>query len=316
MPTDDAGPPKVDRPAPTARAGSHDAWSRWLALAPVTRGILAMILSTVSFTLMHAAIVHVSRDIHPFQIAFARNIFGLIVFVPIIARSGLAVFHTSKIGLHILRNVLNVGAMLMFFTALALTPMSRVTALSFTAPLFMAALSVLVLGEKFHARRAGALLVGFAGALLILQPGFVAVDVGAMLVLGSALVWALTMIVIKFLARTDGSTTIAAHMVLWLSLFSIIPAATVWVWPTPGIWATLVFIGVSGTIAQILLTEALKLADSSEVMPFDFLKLIWATLFGFVFFGQVPDVVVWIGAAIIFSSGMVVIADRDRRPSA
>jgi len=196
--------------------------------------------------------------------------------------------------------------MLMFFTSLSLTPVARVTALAFTAPLFTALLSVLFLGERFRARRWTALALGFAGMLIILRPGMIPADLGSLLVVGSASLWAVTMIVIKVLSRTESSFAITAYMNLFLALFSLGPALWVWVMPPPEMWVWLVAIGVIGTIAQLALSQALKETEPTAVLPFDFLKLIWTAILGFWVFGEVPDVLTWVGAAVVFGSGFYI----------
>jgi drug/metabolite transporter (DMT)-like permease len=295
---------------------TEQARALWSRTPPSLRGITVMVISTVAFSSMHAAIVFVSKDLHPFQIAFFRNLFGLLIFIPVIRQSGLVLWRTDRVGMHILRSVLNVMAMLAFFTALTLTPLPRVTALSFTAPLFMALLAVLFLGERMYAFRWYALLLGFAGTLIILRPGVIPLEIGSLLVIGSAFIWSVTMVVIKKLSQTETSLTITGHMVLWLSLFSFIPALYVWQMPSVTGWLLLVFIGCCGTFAQLLLAEALKQADSTTVMPFDFLKLVWASLFGYFLFGQTSDAFVWIGAVLVFSAGMYVTWHERRRSKA
>lgn len=288
---------------------------RWSNLSPTARGITAMVLSTVCFSTMHAAISWATTDLHPFQVAFFRNLFGFCIFIPVFARSGLAVLHTNRLGLHALRSVLNVVAMLMFFSALAMTPIARVTALSFTAPLFMAVLSVVILRERIDPIRAFALLIGFGGALVIIRPGIIPLDVGALLTVASALIWAVTMLVIKRLSTTESSLTTTAYMVIWLSALSAIPALLVWSWPTWPVLLALAFIGIAGTFAQLLLAESLKQADGTVVMPFDFLKLVWASLLGVVLFGQIPDVLTWVGAVVIFAAGFLIIrSEQTNKP--
>ena len=269
-------------------------------------GIVAMLVSTVFFSAMHAAVRHVSHEIPPIQAAFFRNFFGLIVFLPILMRSGLTVLHTDRIGLHLVRACLNVCAMFAFFTALSITPIAKVTALSFTSPLFMAVLSVIILGERMRVRRWTATILGFVGTLIILRPGIEAIDLGSVLVVSSAIVWAVTMIVIKFLARTDSSLTITAYMNVLLSILSLGPAIYVWQTPSAEAWMWLVFIGVSGTLAQLTLTEALSQTEATAVMPFDFLKLVWTAAMGFLFFAEIPTIYTWIGAAVIFFSGFYI----------
>jgi drug/metabolite transporter (DMT)-like permease len=290
----------------------HRALLRWHSQTPVTRGILLMCLSTVAFAIMHASVRFVSADLPPFQIAFFRNLFGLAFLLPFLVGAGFAQMRTKRLGMHALRGLINVCAMLMFFTSLSITPLATVTALSFTAPIFAAVLSFFFLGERFYLYRWIAIIVGFLGMLIILRPGFVEVELGAMLAAGAAALWAIAMIIIKMLSRTDSSVAIVAWMGIFLCAFSIGPA--LWVWQTPTLWNLiwLAFIGFSGSIAQVTLSQSLKESDPTAVLPFDFLKLIWATILGAWFFGELPDVLTFVGAIVIFTAGLF-IALRERR---
>ncbi len=283
----------------------------WNRQTPVMRGIVLMCLSTVAFSIMHGLVRFVSEVLPPFQIAFFRNIFGLAFLLPLLMRSRFAVLRTRQIGLHALRGVINMAAMLMFFTALSISPIAKVTALGFTAPIFMAILAVIVLGERFRIYRWSAIFLGFAGMLIILRPGLVVIDTGALLVIGSAVLWAVAMLIIKIQSRTESSLTIVAYMGIFLGVFSITPA--LWVWQpfelqTLGL---MVLIGLFGSIAQMAISESLKETDPTALMPFDFLKLIWTAMIGAWFFAEIPDIFTWIGATVIFSSGLF-IAFRER----
>ena len=283
----------------------------WKRQTPVIRGIVLMCLSTIAFSIMHGLVRFVSEVLPPFQIAFFRNIFGLAFLLPLLMRSRFAILRTKQIGLHALRGVINMAAMLMFFTALAISPIAKVTALGFTAPIFMAILAVLVLGERFRIYRWSAIFLGFVGMLIILRPGLVAIDTGALLVIGSAALWAVAMIIIKIQSRTESSLTIVAYMGIFLGVFSIGPA--VWVWQPFGLktLGLMVLIGLFGSIAQMAISESLKETDSTALMPFDFLKLIWTSMIGIWFFSEIPDIYTWVGATVIFSSGLF-IAFRER----
>ena len=285
--------------------------SSWKNQTSVMRGIVLMCLSTIAFSIMHGLVRFVSEVLPPFQIAFFRNIFGLAFLIPLLMRSRFAILRTKQIGLHALRGVINMAAMLMFFTALAISPIAKVTALGFTAPIFMAILAVLVLGERFRIYRWSAIFLGFMGMLIILRPGLVAIDTGALLVIGSAALWAVAMIIIKIQSRTESSLTIVAYMGIFLGIFSIGPA--VWVWQPFGLQTLgfMVLIGLFGSIAQMAISESLKETDSTALMPFDFLKLIWTAIIGVWFFAEVPDIYTWVGATVIFLSGLF-IAFRER----
>jgi drug/metabolite transporter (DMT)-like permease len=281
-------------------------------LSPVARACVLMVVATMTFAAMHTAIRHTTQHVPAAQVAFLRNVFGLVVVVPLLVRHGLGVFYTRKLGLHVLRSLLNAVSMVAFFLGLSLTPIARATALSFTAPLFTALLSALLLGEVFRWRRWTAIVCGFAGTLVILRPGMQALDLGALLIIGSSLLWGLAIIDIKILGRTETTLTITAYVTVLMIPLTLVPALSVWQTPPAGMWPWLIFIGVIGTLGQIVVTDALKLADMTVLMPLDFLKLVWATAFGIVLFAEVPDLFTWLGAAIVFGSS-VYIAWRESK---
>lgn len=285
--------------------------ARWMRQSPVMRGVSMMCLSTIAFSVMHLAVRIASAELHAFQIAFFRNLFGLAFLLPLLVGSGFSQLRTKRLGLHALRGVVNIVAMFLFFSALATTPLATVTALGFTAPIFASVLSVVVLGEVFQIRRWAAIGLGFAGVLIILRPGVAGVETGALMVIASAVLWSVALILVKILSRTESSVAIVAWMGIFLSALSVGPA--LWVWRDPSLWAWgwLVFIGLSGSVAQVTLSQSLKETDPTAVMPFDFLKLIWAALLAFWYFGEVPDELTLIGAAVIFGSGLYV-AHRER----
>lgn len=274
----------------------------WAGASPSTRGIAIIVLSTFGFAGMHTLIRYVSKDIHPFEIAFFRNLFGMVVFTPWLVRHGFAILRTRRIALHSIRAGLNIIAMLCFFTGLSMTPIARVTALGFTAPVFAALLAVLFLGERFRFRRWVAMALGFAGTLIILRPGLETIDTGSLLILASTLAWGITLIVIKMLGRTDSALTITAYMNITLGLLSFIPALFVWTTPSLVNLFWMLCIGVLGTLAQVGMAQALKEADTGVVMPFDFLRLVWVSILGYLLFAEVPDVFTWVGGSVVFAS--------------
>ena len=277
-------------------------WRTALGQASGGRALALMFVSTMGFSIMHVLVRHLSGGLHPFEIAFFRNLFGLIVIVPWFLRYGTAVLKTQKLPLHLLRSALNVVAMLCFFYALSITPLSEVAALSFTAPIFATILAVLILHEVVRARRWVAILFGFAGTFVAIRPGFAEVGLGAMLLIVQSMLWGCALVVIKVLGRSDSSVTIAAYMTLLMIPLSLVPA--LWFWQTPSLdelgW--LVLIGVIGTVAQLLMTQALKEGEAAVVMPVDFFKLIWAAILGYVFFAEIPTVYTWIGGTMIFAA--------------
>jgi drug/metabolite transporter (DMT)-like permease len=278
----------------------------------VLRGALLMAGAAVCYAILHGSVRYISSEIHPFEITFFRNLFGFIVLLPWFVVHGLKPLRTRRIGLHLVRATSNVVAMMMFFMALSMTPLALVQALGFTAPLFATVLAIFILGERVRLRRWTALIAGFIGALIIIRPGIQPIDTGSLLTLGSAAVWGFTLITIKILARTDSAVTITTYMVLLMSPLSLLPALYYWTWPDPEAWMWLVVCGVAGTVAQLLMAQSFRVAEATVVLPFDFTKIVWGALIGYLVFGEIVDIWTWIGAAVIFS-GITYITYRERK---
>ena len=233
--------------------------------------------------------------------------------LPWFVRYGLEPLRTRRIGLHVLRAVFNVVAMLSFFYALSIAPLAEVTALGFTAPIFATA------ARRADARRGRAPAplerdpVGFAGVLFIVRPGLEAVGPGQLLTLGSSLSWACALLVIKTLGpdrfqRHDHQLHGAPDDPADRS----VPARSSGSGRTrpssPG-WS---LIGLLGGTGQFCMTEALRQADTAVVMPIDFCKLIWVAALAYLAFGEVPDRFTWLGGTVVFAS-VLYIAYRGRR---
>jgi len=271
------------------------------ALPQAAVGCLAMLAATILFACMHATVRLASLDLHPLEVVFFRNLFGLIAISPWFFR-------------HILRATLNVVAMSAFFVALTLIPLAKVQTLTFTAPVFTMLLAATLLGEKIDRSRWIAVAIAALGTLLVLRPGQVPLELGSLLVLGSAAVWGLTMIVIKQLSATDDAITITAWMVILMSLLSAIPAIMVWRTPQGIEWLWLLGTGILGTFAQLLLAQSFRMAETSVVLPIDFAKVIWGAMLGWWLFGETVHPATIIGAIIIFSTATWITLKASQKP--
>ena len=269
-----------------------------------------MLAATLLAAIMNSAARHVSQTVHPFELVFFRNLFAFAFVIPMLWRIGFVSLRTRRPWMHAGRAGLNVVNMMVWFSAISLAPLAEAVALGFTAPIFATILGVLIMKELVGLRRWSAIIAGFAGALIILQPGFDTVQVGHGLVLLASVMWAGVLLIIKSLSRTESSITIVAYMSILMTPMSLIPALFVWAWPTWTELAWLGLIGVCGGAAQYLLAQAFHEADISVVMPFDFGKLVWVALIAFIAFGEVPTWTTWFGGAIIFASG-IYIARRE-----
>ena len=190
--------------------------------------------------------------------------------------------------------------------------MADAQALVFAAPLFVALFAILLLGEAPRLRRIAALLIGFGGVLLILRPGFEEIGLGTILVLISALANAASNLIVKLQTRTDHPDTVVLYLGIYVTPVVLVPAMFVWTWPGWIELGWLIAVGALATMNQRFLSRAFAAADATAVLPFDFVRLPFAALVGFMAFGEMPDAYVWAGGAMIFLAS-VVIAHREAR---
>jgi drug/metabolite transporter (DMT)-like permease len=273
-------------------------------------GAIWMVAACACFASMAGLIRYISRELHPFEIAFFRNLFGFFVMLPWLLRVGLGGLKTKRIGLYTLRGVTGIGALLSWFWAVSILPLANATALSFTSPLFGTVLAALVLSEVVRARRWAALGIGFVGALIILRPGFQTIGLPEAMVLMSAVMMAASATTIKILSRTESPNAIVIYMVIYLTPMALIPALFVWQTPSWEMLGWLFVLGLVATGGHQCLTRSFAAAEASAVLPFDFSRLIFAATVGYLFFDQVPDIWSGVGAAVIVASS-VYIARRE-----
>ena len=276
------------------------------------RGTLWMCAAATCFALMITLVRQLTDDLHPLQVVFFRTAFGLLAMLPWLLGQGVGVLRTGRFRLHLLRALIGIFAMVGWFTTLSLMPLAEATALSFTAPIFTSLLAVLILGEVMRLRRWTATMIGFLGALLIVRPGFAAIDPAALLAIGTAAVWATSTVLIKVMARTESAGAITTYMVLLTTPMTLI--AALFVWQTPTLeqlgWAAL--LGAAGSTGHICMSRALAAADATLVAPLDYLRLPIVALIAFLAFGEIPNVWVWIGGGVIAASS-IYIAQREAR---
>jgi drug/metabolite transporter (DMT)-like permease len=283
-----------------------------LPLAPVTRAALWILLSGLCSVMMNVLIRIAAQGMHPFEVAFFRCLFGLIVLMPWIARSGFNSLRSRNSGFFLLRAAVGLVSMATWFYGITVVPLAAATAVNFTAPLFATLAAALVLHEDVRLRRWSAVVIGFIGVLVIMRPGSAPFDVNLLLLLLSAATGAMNNITVKFLARTESPGKIVALFMVYLTPLSLIPALFVWQWPNPSSIGALIGLGSLGTVAHLSVARALAAADASACAPFEFARLPFAALIGFVWFGEVMDLWSWVGAAIIGGSSIYV-AHREAR---
>lgn len=273
-----------------------------------TRGIVLMLISVILFACMDAAVKWLGATYPTMQIVFFRSVFAFIPLSLFLFRGiGLAALRTQRPLQHIVRSLTGLTAMSCFFYAYSQMPLANAVAISFAAPMFMTALSVPLLGEKVGPRRWIAAIVGFAGVLVIVRPDAGLLDAAAPIALAGTVFYALAMIFVRRLGRTETSTAIVFYFTVCATLVSGIFMPFVWVAPDAQGWVLLILVGLIGGLAQMAMTMALRLADISVVAPFDYTGLLWTALLGFLIWSDIPGIHVWIGAAIVVACGIYIL---------
>lgn len=279
------------------------------------QAVLFMALAAVFLPLLNAAIQYLAPAYSVGQLLWVRYAghlaFMVVVFAP--AR-GAALLASSRPGLQVARSALFCASTFLTFYALGFVPLATATVILFTSPLIVTALAPLLLRETVDRASVLAVLAGFAGALIVARPGSGALHWSAFLILGSAAASAMTQILSRKLAGHDRPETSNTYMVLVGFALASLALPFVWRWPA-GWWDALLLaaLGVFGGLGHYCLVRAFELAPAPFVSPFNYAQILGAALLGFLVFGQVPDLWLWSGAAVIAGSGVFILLDQQRR---
>ncbi|HEX6979777.1 MAG TPA: DMT family transporter [Alphaproteobacteria bacterium] len=280
--------------------------ARLRALPSNVRGALWMLLAALSFSTMDACIKLLGQHMHALEIAFFRCVFGGLAVVPFVLRAGVGILRTGRWGGHLARGLTGYTAMALGFYAVTHLPLADATALSFTRPLFTIVLAVIFLHEIVRWRRWTATIVGFAGVVIMVRPGVATIDVATVAAATSALFVAAVGVQVKRLATTERPETIIFYFTLISSLLSLGPALYVWRTPTPLELGGLMLIGGLGSLGQYFTIRSYRLAEATAVDPVDYARLVFATFYGFVLFGNLPDRWTIAGALVIVASTLYI----------
>ena len=266
-------------------------------------GVAWMVGTALSLTAMYIAARQLSPELSTFQIVLFRALSGMAILLPWLARNGPSALKAEKPWLHAGRGLATFGAISFLFYGVAHAPLADATAVQGVYPLVTIVLVVVLLGEPCSPARWGAALVGFGGLLVIVRPGFVAIDTATAALLACSLCYAISNVFVKLLARTrDPATMMVFSMNAYIALFAAVPAGLDW---GPLSWDMAPWIGLlaaAGFGAQSCMTRAMLVGQASVVMPFDYLRLPFAAIAGFALYGEVPDGLTVAGAAIIVAS--------------
>lgn len=283
-------------------SGAHE-------IARTGKGIAVFVLAMIIFAFQDAITKHLSVGFPAPQLLLIRFLVFLITALAITARGdGIrAAFATKCLSLQILRTLVIVAEIGLFILSVRTLPLADAHAIIAVSPLIVTALSVPLLGEQVGLRRWAAVMVGFIGILIILRPNFRTIDIGMLYALGTALLFALYMVLTRIVSLKDGAGTSMIYMGVVGVIATGVLAPFYWRAPDLQSWGLLLGLGALSTIAHLFLLKALSMTQASVLQPFNYTLLVWVTVVGFVVFGDFPDAWTITGAGIVVASGLYTI---------
>ena len=267
--------------------------------------IILISLSTLFEIMMFTVLRIVQSDINVYTTSFFRFFFSLIILIPYIFYTKFYFIKTNNIKKHLVRSSLNLPAMYLTFGALTMIPLEKINAIHFLNPLFVSIFAVIFFKEKIYIYRVISLILGFVGIIVVIRPGLIPLEIGSFMVLGSTVLWALCIIITKDITKEESAINILIFQCIFMSLFTFIIAYFNWELPSSDQLMLLFLSALFGNVFHLMINHSFKIADLTLTAPFRYSVLIWGSLFGFLFFNEIPDFFTWIGGTIIFLSILI-----------
>lgn len=301
-------------PAPSrpAKGGIASLKAAWSGLPANIRGVAFVVTGAFLLIVMASLVKHLGQTLPAFEVLFVRFLAGLVVLLPVIWRLGFRVLKTDRLGLHLTRGFVGFMGNICFFFALINMAIADTVTIQFSRPLIMVVLATLFLGEVVGLRRGLVTLIGFTGILMITRPFGEGFEPWALAALGGAVFGSLVVLTVKLLSRTEPTLVIMFYFALTTTLFSLIPALMVWETPTWTELGLLILTGALGIVGQSMFTHGVGLGETSFVMPFDYLRIVYSFILGMIWFAEVPGFWSFAGAAVIVASSVYLL--RTERP--
>ncbi|MBI4183007.1 MAG: DMT family transporter [Proteobacteria bacterium] len=272
------------------------------------RGIVLMLFSVAIFGMVNALVKLTVADYPVVEVVFFRCLFATIPTAVLVSRlGGLRALHTRRLGLNVTRGVLHFLSLMSLFTAFELMPLADAIAISFAAPLFYTVLSIPLLGERVGRYRWSAVIVGFLGVLVMVKPGPGVLGTGAPFAVMSAFCAGLINVNLRRMSVTETSVALVFYQLVGMFLLSAVFLPLVWVTPALGDALVLAVIGLLAGTGQYWLTLSFRHTPAAVAAPFQYTAMIWAMIFGFVFFADLPTASLLGGAAIVAASGLFIL---------
>ncbi|MDA9422904.1 MULTISPECIES: DMT family transporter [Bradyrhizobium] len=274
-------------------------------------GIALMVLSIFMFSFGDAMGKFLVGTYSVGQLLFLRACAALLLLSPLIWKQRRQFLHLERPGLQLFRVVLSTLEVAAFFLATVYLPLADVITYYLAGPIFVTAMSAVFLRERVGWRRWSAILIGFCGVLIALRPSAQTVSLPALIALGGSLSFATLMLITRSLRKTPDIVMASSQFVGTFSLGAVLSAFN-WVPPTPGSLVIFAAAGLISVTALFCVNRSLKLAPASVVVPYQYSMIVWAVIFGFVVFGDVPSIATLVGAAIIIGAGFYIyLRERD-----
>lgn len=283
------------------------ALKKFHALPDNVKGATLLMIAAIGFSIMVALIKLVGTHLHVTQILFLRQLGMTLMVAPILARNFPATIRTKRLGLQCARIGLALIAMTAGFTAVIHLPLADATAISFAKSFFVTIFAILILKEIVGIRRWSAIIIGFCGVLFMLQPGTAGFSLYGLLAIIAAAAAGMVMIIIRLLSRVESAVTILTYQAVGVGLVMAVPAFIYWQPPTATEWILLAVIGVVSYYSQKCNIYAYKWGEASLLASLDYVRLLYATILGFLIFGDLPGMHTVIGAAIIIAASIYTI---------
>ena len=269
------------------------------------RGALYMIACALLFALMGVAVRLASQQLPNAMVVFLRSALGLLMLLPWALRLGPGGLATRHLSEHLVRGLAGLAAMYCFFYALGHLRLADAVLLNYSLPLFVPFIESLWLGEPFPRKLWSGIVIGFLGLLLILKPGFSIFQPAAMVGVAAGLLAALAQVGVRRLTQSEPATRIVLYFGICSTAVSALPAAFDWRTPRAGLLPLLLVLGASATAAQLLMTRAYSHAPASQVGPFLYSSVVFAGLFDWALFAQLPDRFSVAGAVLVCAAGIL-----------
>ena len=261
-----------------------------------------MVAGGLLFVAVTVLVRHLGSDLPAVEAAFIRYLIGVLLLLPMIWRMQWRSIGRSGLKLYLVRGIAHGIAVMLWFFAMARIPLAEVTAIGFSTPIFTAVGAILIFHEQVRIRRMLAILAGFIGTLVILRPGFQTIEIGSLAQLVAAFFFAGSFLFAKRLTKTESSEDILVMLTIFCTLALLPGAIYYWREPTLAEVGWLALVAIFATAGHYAITRAIACAPLTVTQPLSFLQLVWAVLFGYWLFDEVPDNWVIIGALIIVSA--------------